>query len=68
VVGWLATLPPAAVYVVLAALAFVENLVPVVPADVAVALGAFLSQRGTTTPLLVFFVVWVSNVGGAVAV
>ena len=67
-VGWLATLPPAAVYVVLAALAFVENLVPVVPADVAVALGAFLSQRGTTTPLLVFLVVWVSNVGGAVAV
>ena len=55
-------------YVVLAVLAFVENLVPVVPADVAVALGAFLSQRGTTSPLPVFLVVWIANVGGAVAV
>jgi membrane protein DedA with SNARE-associated domain/uncharacterized tellurite resistance protein B-like protein len=68
VVGWLATLPPTAVYVVLAVLAFVENLLPVVPADVAVALGAFLSQRGTTAPLPVFLVVWIANVGGAVAV
>ena len=67
-VGWLVTLPPTAVYIVLAALAFVENLVPVVPADVAVALGAFLSQRGTTAPLPVFLVVWIANVGGAVAV
>jgi membrane protein DedA with SNARE-associated domain/uncharacterized tellurite resistance protein B-like protein len=68
VVDWLATLPSAAVYVVLALLAFVENLVPVVPADVAVALGAFLSQRGTTSPVPVFLVVWIANVGGAVAV
>ena len=67
-VGWLTTLPPALVYVVLAVLAFVENLLPVVPADVAVALGAFLSQRGTTAPIPVFLVVWFANVGGAVAV
>ncbi|HEX5820014.1 MAG TPA: VTT domain-containing protein [Gemmatimonadales bacterium] len=67
-VGWLTTLPPSAVYVVLAVLAFVENVLPVVPADVAVALGAFLSQRGTTAPLPVFLVVWIANVGGAAAV
>jgi membrane protein DedA with SNARE-associated domain/uncharacterized tellurite resistance protein B-like protein len=49
-------------------LAFFENIIPVVPADVAVALGAFLSHRGTTSPLWVFLVVWSANVGGAVAV
>ena len=46
----LARLPAAGrVYAVLAVLAFLENIVPTVPADVAVALGAFLSHRGTTT-------------------
>ena len=55
-------------YVVLAVLAFVENIVPIVPADVAVALGAFLSQHGTTAPVPVFLVVWSANVCGAVAV
>ena len=54
--AWLAGLPPAAVYVVLALLAVVENVVPPVPADAAVALGAFLSHRGVTTPLAVFLV------------
>jgi membrane protein DedA with SNARE-associated domain/uncharacterized tellurite resistance protein B-like protein len=49
-------------------LAFAENVLPVLPADVAVALGAFLSHRGTTAPLPVFLVVWLANVGGAVAV
>jgi membrane protein DedA with SNARE-associated domain/uncharacterized tellurite resistance protein B-like protein len=56
------------VYVVLAVLAFVENIVPIVPADAAVALGAFLSHRGTTAPLAVFLVVWSANVSGAIAV
>jgi membrane protein DedA with SNARE-associated domain len=49
-------------------LAFLENIVPIVPADVAVALGAFLSQHGTTAPVPVFLVVWSANVCGAVAV
>ncbi|MFL5402054.1 MAG: TerB family tellurite resistance protein, partial [Gemmatimonadales bacterium] len=34
----------------------------------AVALGAFLSNRGVTTPLGVFFVTWVANLAGATAV
>ena len=42
-----------------------ENVVPPVPSDAAVALGAFLSQRGVTTPLLVFLVTWTSNLAGA---
>jgi len=65
---WLATLPPAAVYAVLALLAAIENVVPPVPSDAAVALGAFLSVRGLTTPLGVFAVTWVANLAGAAAV
>jgi len=57
-----------AVYAVLALLAFAENLLPILPADVAVALGAFLSHRGTTAPVPVFLVVWSANVGGAIVV
>jgi membrane protein DedA with SNARE-associated domain/uncharacterized tellurite resistance protein B-like protein len=46
----------------------VENVVPPVPSDAAVALGAFLSIRGLTTPLGVFIVTWVANLAGAAAV
>jgi membrane protein DedA with SNARE-associated domain/uncharacterized tellurite resistance protein B-like protein len=65
---WLATLPPAAVYAVLALLAAIENVVPPVPSDAAVALGAFLSIRGLTTPLGVFVVTWIANLAGAATV
>ncbi len=61
-------LPTTAVYVVLALLAAIENVVPPVPSDAAVALGAFLSHRGLTTPLLVFLVTWSANLVGAAAV
>jgi membrane protein DedA with SNARE-associated domain/uncharacterized tellurite resistance protein B-like protein len=53
---------------VLAVLAAVENIVPPVPSDAAVALGAFLSNRGVTVPLAVFLVTWVSNLAGAALV
>jgi membrane protein DedA with SNARE-associated domain/uncharacterized tellurite resistance protein B-like protein len=53
---------------VLAVLAAVENVVPPVPSDAAVALGAFLSHRGVTTPIAVFLVTWVSNLLGATGV
>jgi membrane protein DedA with SNARE-associated domain/uncharacterized tellurite resistance protein B-like protein len=46
----------------------VENVVPPVPSDAAVALGAFLSHRGLTTPALVFLVTWTANLLGAAAV
>jgi membrane protein DedA with SNARE-associated domain/uncharacterized tellurite resistance protein B-like protein len=61
-------LPPAAVYTVLALLAAVENVIPPVPSDAAVALGAFLSNRGVTTPVGVFFATWLANLIGAGAV
>lgn len=66
-IGWLAGLPPAAVYVVIAALAFIENVIPPFPSDVAIALGAFLSHRGITSPWMVYGVTMVANVGGAMA-
>jgi membrane protein DedA with SNARE-associated domain/uncharacterized tellurite resistance protein B-like protein len=61
-------LPPVAIYSVLALLAAVENVIPPVPSDAAVALGAFLSNRGVTTPLGVFLVTWGANLAGAAAV
>jgi membrane protein DedA with SNARE-associated domain/uncharacterized tellurite resistance protein B-like protein len=56
------------VYIVLALLAAVENVLPPVPSDAAVALGAFLSHRGLTTPFLVFLVTWLANLVGAALV
>ena len=53
---------------VLALLAALENVVPPVPSDTAVALGAFLSHRGVTTPAAVFLVTWVANLLGAAGV
>jgi membrane protein DedA with SNARE-associated domain/uncharacterized tellurite resistance protein B-like protein len=43
----------------------VENVIPPVPSDAAVALGAFLSHRGLTTPFAVFLVTWSANLLGA---
>jgi membrane protein DedA with SNARE-associated domain/uncharacterized tellurite resistance protein B-like protein len=57
-----------AVYGVLALLAAVENVVPPVPSDAAVALGAFLTHRGLTTPVMVFLVTWTANLLGAAGV
>lgn len=58
-------LPPLAIYLVLAALAAAENVFPPVPADTAVAIGAFLSVAGRGTAWGVFLVVWVANVASA---
>lgn len=66
--AWVSQLPAAAIYLVLGLLAAVENVVPPVPSDAAVALGAFLSSRGVTTPLLVFLVTWSANLLGAAGV
>lgn len=55
-------------YTIVGALAAVENVFPPVPADTAVALGAFLSRRGTILATAVFAVTWIANVGAATAV
>lgn len=66
-ITWLAGLPPVAVYVVIAGLAFIENIIPPFPSDVAIALGAFLSHRGITSPWLVYGVTMFANIAGAAA-
>jgi membrane-associated protein len=58
---WIAGLPTAAVYLVLAAVSSVENVFPPVPADVAVVFGAFLSRRGVTSAPLLGLVCWLAN-------
>ncbi len=55
-------------YLALGVLSFFENFLPPLPADAAVAVGAFLSHEGLTAPVPVFLVVWLTNVAGATAV
>ncbi|HET8833770.1 MAG TPA: VTT domain-containing protein, partial [Gemmatimonadales bacterium] len=43
-------------------------MLPPVPSDAAVGLGAFLSHRHVTTPLAVFLVTWSANLLGAAGV
>jgi membrane protein DedA with SNARE-associated domain len=50
------------------ALAALENIVPPLPADTAVALGAFLAGRGVLDPWIVFGITWGGNVGASGAV
>jgi membrane protein DedA with SNARE-associated domain len=68
VIAWLAGLPPVLVYLFIGVGAAVENVIPPIPADTFVLLGAFLAESGRTTPLLIFLVTWVCNVGSAVGV
>ncbi|MGE5232178.1 MAG: TerB family tellurite resistance protein [Deltaproteobacteria bacterium] len=43
-------------------------MAPPVPADLAALLGAFLSRRGVTSSPVVFLIVWLANVAGALGV
>ena len=61
----LESLPPVPLYAIIGAFAALENVFPPAPADVAIALGAFLAGRGTLDPWIVFAVTWVGNVGSA---
>ena len=64
----LESLPPGLLYGLIAALAAAENIIPPVPADTAVALGAFLAGRGRLNAWAVFGITWVANVGSAALV
>jgi membrane protein DedA with SNARE-associated domain len=46
--------------------AALENVVPPVPADTFVLIGAFLAESGRADPIVVFLVTWVCNVASAV--
>ncbi len=59
--------PPAGIYGVIALLAALENIVPPVPADSVVALGAFLAAQGADVTLTgVFLATWLPNVASAI--
>lgn len=65
---WVAGLPTAAVYLVLAVLSSVENVFPPVPADVAVVFGAFLSRRGVVSAPLLGLVCWLANTASSAGI
>lgn len=64
----LKALPAWLIYLILGAGAATENIVPPVPADTFVLVGALLSAGGAATVWIVFLVTWLSNVLSAIAV
>jgi membrane protein DedA with SNARE-associated domain len=62
---FLAGLPPILIYLVIGAGAAVENIIPPIPADTFVLLGAFLAAAGRANVWLVFVFTWVPNVASA---
>ena len=67
ILNWLGSLPPAALYAILALVAATENFIPPIPADVIVAFGSFLAARENRSPIPTIIAVVVGNVGGALA-
>jgi membrane protein DedA with SNARE-associated domain len=61
----LASLPLAPTYLVLMVLSAVENVFPPVPADTAVALGAFLARRGEVSVVPLAALCWLANTASA---
>jgi membrane protein DedA with SNARE-associated domain len=62
---WLTHVPLAALYLLMALFAAVENVFPPVPADTVVALGSWLAARGQGSAFWAFLATWVGNVAGA---
>lgn len=67
IIDWLLTLPPSTLLPVMALLAAAENIFPPIPADVLIALGAFLAARSDASPIPAFLTVLLGNVAGAMA-
>lgn len=63
----LAALPTPATYLVLMLLSALENIFPPIPADVAVALGAFLARRGEIQAPLLGLLCWGANTASSSA-
>jgi membrane protein DedA with SNARE-associated domain len=61
----LASLPLVPTYLVLMALSALENVFPPVPADTAVALGAFLARRGELSVVPLATLCWLANLASA---
>ncbi|MCL4822011.1 MAG: DedA family protein [Vicinamibacteria bacterium] len=65
---WLAGLPATGQYAALMLLSAIENVFPPVPADVAVALGAFLARRGEVSAPLLGVLCWLANCASSTGV
>jgi membrane protein DedA with SNARE-associated domain len=65
---WLLGLPDWLVYFLIGAAAALENLIPPIPADVIVVVGAVIAGAGGADPGWLFIVVWISNVASALLV
>ncbi len=63
--NWLGALPAPVLYLVIAAAAFAENVFPPLPADTAIALGAFVAARGDGSAAGAWSATMVGNLGGA---
>ena len=61
----LASLPLVPTYLVLMALSALENVFPPLPADTAVALGAFLARRGEVSVVPLAALCWLANLASA---
>jgi membrane protein DedA with SNARE-associated domain len=61
----LASLPLVPTYLVLMVLSALENVFPPVPADTAVALGAFLARRGEVSVVPLALLCWLANTASA---
>jgi membrane protein DedA with SNARE-associated domain len=61
----LASLPLVPTYLFLMGLSALENVFPPVPADTAVALGAFLARRGEVSVVPLAALCWLANLGSA---
>lgn len=64
---WLLTLPQSTLLPIMALLAAAENIFPPIPADVLIALGAFIAARSDASPIPAFLAVLFGNVAGAMA-
>ena len=58
---------PYIIYILLGIGAALENVIPPIPADIFVLLGAVLASRGQASEMAVFWVTWSSNVLSALA-
>lgn len=65
VLAFLAALPTLPTYLALMLLSAVENVFPPVPADLAVALGAFLARHGKLSAPILGLVCWLANTASA---
>lgn len=62
---WLGALPAPLLYLAIAVAAFAENVFPPLPADTAIALGAFVAARGDASAPGAWGATMVGNLGGA---